>query len=188
MIVMFTAMLLPFLAIFAHLEVMSAFPSSVLFVALGVMGCLIGGPINIITTAVAVDLAEHSSIGGRSDLMTVTGFINGSGSIIASLGLLVVGPVISQYGWGYVWYILIGCTIAGTVLLMPVVIKEFSRQRNVPENQIAHSNNHALVEVLIHHETSRYNGNDDYEITELRSKSSLVYQSIHNYHLEQSSP
>jgi hypothetical protein len=118
--------------------------------------------------------------------MTVTGFINGLGSIIASLGLLVVGPVISHYGWGYVWYILIGCTIAGTVLLMPVVIKEVSRQRNVVENQIAHSNNHA--QVAIYHETSPCNGDYDYEITELRSNSNLVYQSIHNYHLEQSSP
>ena len=40
-----------------------------------------GGPNNIITSAVAADLAEHPSIGGNTrSLGTVTGIINGSGS------------------------------------------------------------------------------------------------------------
>eukprot|EP00964_Phaeocystis_antarctica_P153195 scaffold121335_cov24-Phaeocystis_antarctica.AAC.1 len=41
---------------------------------LGVMGILVGGPNNIITSAVAADLAEHPSIGGNTrSLGTVTG-------------------------------------------------------------------------------------------------------------------
>jgi len=94
-------------------------------VLLGVMGVLIGGPINIITSAVAIDLVEDSAIAGRNDLITVTGIINGCGSIMASLGLVVVGPLSTAYGWKYVWYLLMFCTLLGTLLMMPVIVKEF---------------------------------------------------------------
>ena len=56
------------------------------------LGPCIGGPNNIITSAVAVDLAEHPTIGGNTrSLGTVTGIINGSGSITAALGLMIIG-------------------------------------------------------------------------------------------------
>ena len=89
-----------------------------------VMGCLIGGPINIITSAVAVDLSENAAICGRSDLMAVTGIINGFGCVIASLGLSCVGPIQAQYGWKIVWYLLAGCAIVGTALLTPIIRRE----------------------------------------------------------------
>jgi sugar phosphate permease len=91
------------------------------------MGCLIGGPINIITSAVAVDISEQARIVGRNDLMAVTGIINGSGSIIASLGLAFVGPIQQQFGWRCVWYLLIVCAIIGTLLLSPTIKKELYR-------------------------------------------------------------
>ena len=51
------------------------------------MGILIGGPNNIVTSAVAADLAEHPSIrGSKSALGTVVGLINGSGSFVAAMG------------------------------------------------------------------------------------------------------
>lgn len=87
----------------------------------------LGGPINIITSAVAVDLSEHSRICGRTDLMTVTGIINGLGAVIASLGLSSVGPVQQAYGWKYVWYLLAVCTVVGTLLLSPIIMKEITR-------------------------------------------------------------
>eukprot|EP00981_Chlorochromonas_danica_P001213 scaffold268_cov210-Ochromonas_danica.AAC.8 len=120
----FTFTLIPFLYIFAEHNVLLTLPTTGILVVLGVMGCLIGGPINIITSAVAVDLAENNHISGRNDLMTVTGLINGSGSIIAALGLVIIGPLQVRYGWKHIWYLLMACTCLGTILLSPAIRKE----------------------------------------------------------------
>ena len=75
-------------------------------------------PNNIITSAVAADLASHPSVrGNNKSLGTVTGLINGTGSITASIGLLAIGPLQSNFGWTSVWLYLIGCTGAGTALM-----------------------------------------------------------------------
>ncbi len=98
-----------------------------LLVILGVMGVLVGGPNNIITSAVAADLSEHDQIKGNAKALgTVTGVINGSGSIIAALGLLLIGPIQVNYGWSYVWTFLVLCVIVGTLILVPRIVKELS--------------------------------------------------------------
>ena len=86
-----------------------------------------GGPNNIITSAVAADLASHPSVrGSNKSLGTVTGLINGTGSITASIGLLAVGPLQEAYGWGSVWVFLMGCTATGTLLMAPKIVEELS--------------------------------------------------------------
>jgi sugar phosphate permease len=121
----FMCILAPLLWMFAmYSDVMN--PILLLFM-LGVMGILVGGPNNIITSAVAADLAEHPSIGGNTrSLGTVTGIINGSGSITAAFGLMVIGPLQSLGGWTAVWYFLIACTIMGTGLMSPKIWKELT--------------------------------------------------------------
>jgi OPA family glycerol-3-phosphate transporter-like MFS transporter 1/2 len=95
-----------------------------LLVMLCIMGILVGGPNNIITSAVAADLASHPSVrGNNKSLGTVTGLINGCGAITASIGLLAVGPLQDKFGWGSVWLFLMGCTFTGTAL-MGTKIKE----------------------------------------------------------------
>jgi MFS transporter, OPA family, solute carrier family 37 (glycerol-3-phosphate transporter), member 1/2 len=75
-------------------------------------------PNNIITSAVAADLASHPSVRGSSkSLGTVTGLINGCGAITASLGLMAVGPLQAAFGWSSVWVYLIACTACGTALM-----------------------------------------------------------------------
>jgi OPA family glycerol-3-phosphate transporter-like MFS transporter 1/2 len=89
-----------------------------LLVMLAIMGILVGGPNNIITSAVAADLASHPSVqGNNKSLGTVTGLINGCGSITASIGLLAVGPLQDAFGWSSVWLFLMGCTFTGTALM-----------------------------------------------------------------------
>merc|ERR1719197_2206478 len=95
---------------------------TLLLAMLACMGILVGGPNNIITSAVAADLASHpSGRGNNKSLGTVTGLINGCGSITASIGLLAVGPLQSSFGWGSVWIFLIGCTGTGTLLMSPKI-------------------------------------------------------------------
>jgi sugar phosphate permease len=120
--------LCPLLLVFAYY--MDTLPVYMLLGLLAFMGCLVGGPNNIITSAVAADLADDPSIGGNSRALgTVTGIINGSGSVTAAIGQLAI-PVL--YDWGkqagvgyrYVWLFLIVCTITGTSLMSGKIAKE----------------------------------------------------------------
>lgn len=82
-------------------------------------------PNNIITSAVAADLASHPSVkGNNKSLGTVTGLINGTGSITASIGLLAIGPLTDKYGWWAVWAYLIFCTLTGTLLMSTKIYAE----------------------------------------------------------------
>jgi sugar phosphate permease len=122
-ICLFQMCLIPLLWVFAVTS--ETLPIWAMMVMLCMMGILIGGPNNILTSAVAADLSEHPMIGGNSkSLGTITGIINGSGSITAAIGLLVVGPMTKVYGWSSVWYFMMLLTFTGTMLLMPNVKKE----------------------------------------------------------------
>ena len=88
-------------------------------------------PNNIITSAVAADLASHPSVrGSNKSLGTVTGLINGTGSLTAALGLYAIGPLKENYGQSAVWLYLVGCTAVGTLLMSPKIISEL---RPAPE-------------------------------------------------------
>lgn len=60
----FMGILVPLLLMFAFY--MDTLPISTLLALLCIMGCLVGGPNNIITSAVAADLADDPSIMGNS--------------------------------------------------------------------------------------------------------------------------
>merc|ERR1712125_37473 len=109
--------LIVFLAVFAKFSESGNMDPTLLLFMLACMGILVGGPNNIITSAVAADLASHPSVrGSNKSLGTVTGLINGCGSITASIGLLAVGPLQDNFGWSSVWLFLIACTATGTAL------------------------------------------------------------------------
>lgn len=95
-------------------------------------------PNNIITSAVAADLASHPSVrGNNKSLGTVTGLINGCGAITASIGLSAVGPLQEAYGWGSVWFFLIGCTTTGTLLMGTKIYSElFPEEVDEEENTL----------------------------------------------------
>jgi len=119
----FMCCLIVFLSVFAVYS--ERLGPVLLLIMLACMGILVGGPNNIITSAVAADLASHPSVrGNNKSLGTVTGLINGCGAITASIGLLAVGPLQDAYGWGSVWLFLIGCTAVGTLLMSPKIYSE----------------------------------------------------------------
>jgi sugar phosphate permease len=126
-IAVFMSILAPLLWVFAVFsDVMN--PVLLLFL-LGLMGILVGGPNNIITSAVAADLAEEAvklGLAEEKPTGTITGIINGSGSITAAFGLMLIGPLQSLGGWTCVWYFLIFCVVAGTGLMSPKIWKELS--------------------------------------------------------------
>ena len=121
--VMFFSLMIPLFWIFSQYS--DTLPVGVLLALLGLMGIFVGGPNNIISSAVAADLAEHPSLKGNSRALgTVTGIINGSGSVTSAIGLLFIGRIQATWGWAAVWYFLIACTVIGCSLLSPKVMKE----------------------------------------------------------------
>lgn len=133
----FMGILCPLLWVFAIY--MNDIPVNLLLFLLAFMGCLVGGPNNIITSAVAADLADDPSIKGNNRALgTVTGIINGSGSVTAAMGQLAI-PVLygmgkeAGVGYRYVWFFLIVCTAVGTALMLPKILKELN-EGNVSES------------------------------------------------------
>jgi len=121
----FMGLLIIFLGVFAKFSESGNMNPVALLAMLACMGILVGGPNNIITSAVAADLASHPSVlGNNKSLGTVTGLINGCGSITAAIGLLAVGPLQEHYGWSSVWVFLIGCTATGTLLMSTKIYSE----------------------------------------------------------------
>jgi OPA family glycerol-3-phosphate transporter-like MFS transporter 1/2 len=126
----FMGLLIVFLAVFAKYSESGDMSPGVLLFMLACMGIFVGGPNNIITSAVAADLSSHPSVRGSSkSLGTVTGLINGCGSFTASVGLLAVGPLQEKFGWSSVWIYLIGCTAAGTCLMGSKIYSEIYPSR-----------------------------------------------------------
>eukprot|EP00457_Paulinella_chromatophora_P003878 gb/GEZN01003886.1/.p1 GENE.gb/GEZN01003886.1/~~gb/GEZN01003886.1/.p1 ORF type:complete len:487 (+),score=69.93 gb/GEZN01003886.1/:229-1689(+) len=128
--------LVPLLILFAFY--MDQLPIVVVLALLCLMGCLVGGPNNIITSAVATDLSEHPATRGYARATgTVTGIINGSGSVVAALGQIAI-PYLSAAGkrdgvsYRYVWLFLVLSTILGTALMWPKIYEEITRPSAAP--------------------------------------------------------
>jgi len=132
-------LLMPLLWYFAYnMDTMNVYVTLGLLV---VMGCLVGGPNNIITSAVAADLSDDPSIKGNNRALgTVTGIINGSGSITAALGQMAI-PYLFQWGkdagvnYRYVWLFLVVCALMGTGLLGPKIYKELREDEFANEEE-----------------------------------------------------
>ena len=88
-------------------------------------GFLIGGPANTISSAISADLGKHEKIRGNADgLATVTGIIDGTGSLGAAIGQYLVGVIDKQYGWHWVFYFLIIMTGLSFVCVLPMLYSE----------------------------------------------------------------
>ncbi|EFO17016.1 hypothetical protein LOAG_11487 [Loa loa] len=94
-------------------------------------GFFIGGPANLISSAVSADLANAEQIRGSSEaLSTVTGIIDGSGSVGAGIGQLLIPEIETVFGWTAVFYgfiIMMLCTI---FCLTPLLWKEMANKLN----------------------------------------------------------
>merc|ERR1712205_233705 len=130
-IVVFLLILCPLLMIMAlFADTLNTFT---LMVMLACMGILIGGPNNIVTSAVAADLAEHPSIrGSKSALGTVVGLINGSGSFVAAMGQMAVPLITDALGWSALWYFMLCSTVISCLLMIPKIKQELAGEEAAP--------------------------------------------------------
>ncbi len=75
---------------------------------MSVAGFFVGGAANIISATITADLGQQDAIKGNSEaLSTVTGIVDGTGSVGAAIGQLLVPIIQESYNWNYVFYLFI---------------------------------------------------------------------------------
>lgn len=95
-----------------------------------VCGMFVNGPYALITTAVSADLGQHPSLQGDLSLTaTVTGIVDGTGSIGASVQGVLIGIVASGcngngQSWDAVFYLLMICCACSGVCILRLVLKQ----------------------------------------------------------------
>merc|ERR1711972_1243087 len=86
-------------------------------------GFFVGGPANMISSAISADLGKHKSLMGNSAaLATVAGIIDGTGSTGAAITQYLVA-LISNVSWDLVFVVLAVLLLSSAALLLRLTIK-----------------------------------------------------------------
>ncbi|XP_066490343.1 sugar phosphate exchanger 3 [Tiliqua scincoides] len=94
-------------------------------VIMAITGFFIGGPSNMISSAISADLGRQEVVKGSSEaLATVTGIVDGTGSIGAAVGQYLVSLIQESLGWMWVFYFFILMTSLTVVFITPLIVKE----------------------------------------------------------------
>lgn len=90
-----------------------------------VAGFFVGGAANLISAAVAADLGRQPGVAGNAEaLATVTGLVDGTGSVGAALGQAVLPALETKIDWMAVFYMFIVMTFLTILCLLPLLIKD----------------------------------------------------------------
>ncbi|XP_054480467.1 sugar phosphate exchanger 3 [Anoplopoma fimbria] len=92
---------------------------------LATTGFFIGGPSNMISSAISADLGRQDALRGSQEaLATVTGIVDGTGSIGAAFGQYLVSLIESRLGWMCVFYFFVVMTAGSIVFITPLLLNE----------------------------------------------------------------
>ncbi|XP_030633177.1 sugar phosphate exchanger 3 [Chanos chanos] len=92
---------------------------------LAITGFFIGGPSNMISSAISADLGRQEALRGSQEaLATVTGIVDGTGSIGAAGGQYLVSLIENKLGWMWVFYFFISMTLGSLAFIMPLIVSE----------------------------------------------------------------
>jgi OPA family glycerol-3-phosphate transporter-like MFS transporter 3 len=88
------------------------------------IGFVVGGVFNIVSATAAADLAKGDQLVGNSKaLSTVTGILDGCGSLGAAFGSLIIGEI-RNYSWNGVFIFLSAVVFLSSVPIFRVMLKE----------------------------------------------------------------
>lgn len=92
------------------------------------IGFFLGGPANTISSTISADLGKHHKLKGNSAALgTVTGIVEGTGSLGAAIGQRYVAVIQRSFGWKWVFYVLIMASAMSIALVIPILVKEIRR-------------------------------------------------------------
>ena len=93
-------------------------------------GCLLGGPASLICTAISADLGKNDKIAGNTQaLSTVSGIIDGTGSLGAAIGQYLVGVISKYCGWLWVFKFLLIMISMSFALVLPMLVNDIKTWR-----------------------------------------------------------
>ena len=97
-----------------------------LAVSLFFLGLLLGGLHHILCVTCAADLGQSQAFNNnRGATSTVTGIIDGLGSLGTAIGQAIIGFTISSFGWQYGYLLIISISILSTLIpLSKVLLRE----------------------------------------------------------------
>ena len=99
------------------------------FIVIPATGFFIAGPSNIISTAIAADLAQNPDIENKEEAMaTVTGIVDGTGGIGAAIGVLIMG-LLADINWLYVFLFMVGTGVLSIACIFHIALREFREMR-----------------------------------------------------------
>lgn len=96
-------------------------------------GAMVNGPYCLITTAVSADLG--TSVRNSNAMATVTAIIDGTGSIGAGVGPLLVG-ILSTWSWDSIFYVAMSADLISLLLLTRIGKSEWTRIRSNRQQNI----------------------------------------------------
>ncbi|XP_065910363.1 sugar phosphate exchanger 3-like isoform X1 [Dysidea avara] len=95
-------------------------------ILMAIAGVFVGGPANLISSAISADLRKQPALKGDSEaLSTVTGIIDGTGSVGAAIGQTII-PIINikPNGWEWVFYFLMGMLFCSALFLSELFYRD----------------------------------------------------------------
>lgn len=102
---------------------------------MAVVGFFIGGVANLVSAAISADLGKQGPVQGNSEaLATVTGIVDGTGSVGAAIGQILVPLIQDGLGWKSVFYLFMLMTLLTALCILPLFIREvrdLCRQKRV---------------------------------------------------------
>ena len=88
------------------------------------IGFFVGGVFNIVAATAAADLAKGDNLKGNDKALgTVSGILDGSGSLGAAFGSLIIG-IIREYSWNCVFIFLSISVFLSSLPIFKVMVKE----------------------------------------------------------------
>ncbi|ETN72429.1 transporter, major facilitator family protein [Necator americanus] len=84
-----------------------------------IVGVTISGPYNLIVGTISVDLGSQPALAGNAKAMaTVSGLIDGTGSVGSAFGQIFVPVLQNSFGWGSVFYLFMTLNLFAIVCIM----------------------------------------------------------------------
>ena len=100
-------------------------PIYVLYTIIFFVGFFVGGIFNIVAATAAADLAKGDSLKGNDKALgTVSGILDGSGSLGAAFGSLIIGTIQTK-SWDGAFLFLAAVVLISSIPIFRVFLKEF---------------------------------------------------------------
>ena len=103
------------------------------YILVPLSGALVVASSNLVTSCVATDLAYHTEVKKHTHAMaTVTGIIDGTGSLGAAFGQILIGEL-QNLSWNYVFFFMMAVAATSLIILLFPLFESQKKQNEFSE-------------------------------------------------------